>query len=1093
MPLREYCAQTGESLQIQPIIIASILCNACPKSNVRVVRFRFNGFPPNSMRSALCFLLALIAFFFFGCTRTRYRTAADRDSYQIIQEKSAYISTQMPRFQVTPDPRSRFHDATNADCPQLPVPRPVLNGYALPDLVTASPDTSTQSQAANTPPQSSDIESASPPVTVMSPAVEQTLPIVSLNHSLNHDPAIVSVSAAVPLAIAGASGNDLVIQTPVTAVAYEQQEPATVQAAERIAAPEPKQPESVGARVETTPKDQLPSPPGRTSNATTGKVAIPSPAWDVLPRNCLERMLEFQSLQTEYSQSFGQSEGIPGAEISSNVRRLTLANLMELATINSREYQTRKEVLFTTALALTRRRYQFELNPSPFGNGAAANFRHLRTNGITENQLAMPSGVGVQRTLATGGEFLARFANTVVLTFNGPSGFASDIGSEMIFDFQQTIFQRDVRFENLTQAERDVIYATRDYLRFRKLLFRDIADQYYTLLLSYRGIEINAQDYFTNLRGFIQSQAEYRTAEKIPRIQVDQFEQNVLRTRSNLVSNCFSLDASLDQLKFRLGLPIEMPLYLELTELQSIALKDELSVARQMISRARAELLNARSSTMMDTTTLANVAEVLAERMSNILRIQEQMELSFAAQGNAAQGNTQADTPASLQAVKKAGEELSQLQKLLKILGVRMQVDLLREELNAQLKSETPAPPLRVLIRAIDYCATQLQTIDLAIESSQSAATTNAKAQAATALLLNRRRDASKKLDELMAFVDKISSSLSSSVAASAMDDLEKIPDRMQESVKLAEEIEHLALDATKDILPSEGKSIEVKVQNTVDKTIELGDRLLEKGPDGWKEIEIDANEALLTGLVQRLDLMNQRGDLADAWRQIKLAGDDLRSIVDLRATQFLRTRRTGTNPFDFTFDESETRLSVALDTPLNRRVQRNNFRVALISYNVGLRNLMAAEDSIKLDVRQDLRQLALDRNQYSIAVASAALAYERVISTRLRLQFGVANVAARDFLEAQQAYTNALSSIARQHVNYITDRTELFFDLEAFDVDQWGHWSGVAEDNAPQVNVDFPNANPRPYDSLPPRVWYSPTIRQMEQIAPGDASVQQP
>ncbi len=257
----------------------------------------------------------------------------------------------------------------------------------------------------------------------------------------------------------------------------------------------------------------------------------------------------------------------------------------------------------------------------------------------------------------------------------------------------------------------------------------------------------------------------------------------------------------------------------------------------------------------------------------------------------------------------------------------------------------------------------------------------------------------------------------------------------------------------------------------------------------GWEEIELDHNEALLTGLVQRLDLMNQRGDLADAWRQIKLAGDDLRSIVDLRATQSIRTRSTGNDPFDFSFDDSDTRLSMALDTPLNRRLQRNNFRLALISYNVGLRNLMAAEDTIKLDVREDLRQLALDRNQYTIAVASAALAYERVISTSLRLQLAVQNVAARDFLEAQQAYTNALSSIARLHVNYITDRLELFFDLEAFDVDD------VCIGRCPrrlwsENQYGLPNTNPRPYDYLPPKVWYSPTIRQMEKIGPGGALI---
>jgi hypothetical protein len=1046
------------------------------------------------MRSALCLSFSLIAVFTLGCTRARYRTAADRDSYQIIQEKSACIPAQMPVFQVTPDPRSRFYDATNPDCPQLPVPRPVLNGYTLPELVTATHGGNAPMQSAQSSTQPSTDRAVTPASAVTVPDFQPLLKTVPTPEPRTQDSSTFSVSAAIPLAIAGAPDDAVVVQSLTTGVTYDPQSDAVVTAAEQVDAPESVQANSANAN------EQSSAPTEHTNNSSPsntpgGKVVIPKPAWDVLPKNCLERMLEFESLQAEYANTFEQSESSRDAG-RADIRRLTLPNLMELATINSREYQTRKELLFTTALALTRRRYQFDLNPSPFGNGTSANFRHLQANGVTENQLVVPSGVGVQQTLATGGEFLARFANSVVLTFNGPSGFATDIGSEMIFDFQQTVLQRDVRFENLTQAERDVIYATRDYLRFRKLLFRDVADQYYSLLLTYRGIEINAQDYFTNLRGFIQSQAEYRTAEKIPRIQVDQFEQNVLRTRGNLVSNCFALDTALDQLKFRLGLPVEMPLYLELTELKSISLKDELSVARQMIGRARTELLSARSSTMMDTTTLANVAEVLADRMANILRIQEQME-SSAVKGEPARGALDAslpnDKPATLQAVKQAADELAQLQKLLQILGVRMQVDMLREELDAQLKPESPAPPLRVLIRAVDFCATQLQVIDLAIKDQSNRSSDSQSDTEATTKLLERRNEASKKLDGLIAFVDKISSSLASNVAASAIDDLEKIPDRMQDSLMLAETVEKLALEATKEILPQEGKSIEAKVQVTVDKTIELSDRLLEKGPDGWEEIEIDPNEALLTGLVQRLDLMNQRGDLADAWRQIKLAGDDLRSIVDLRATQALRTRSAGTNPFDFTFDDSETRVSVALDTPLNRRVQRNNFRVALINYNVGLRNLMAAEDSIKLDIRQDLRQLALDRNQYSIAVASAALAYERVISTRLRLQFGVANVAARDFLEAQQAYTNALSSIARQHVNYITDRTELFFDLEAFDVDQWGHWPGVAEDGGPQVNVDFPNTNPRPYDSLPPRVWYSPTIRQMEQIPPGEASILQP
>ena len=985
------------------------------------------------MRSLIAFyFLLLLPILAVGCSRTKYRRAADRDAYRIVQEKSACLGEQVPAdYTVKPDPRSRFYDPTNPDCPQLPVPRSVLNSYAIPQLNSDS---------------------------------SRSLP----------NPAPSSISRTITDQVEESQPTTLVDQ--VVYQASFQNESVTPVGHDRNPAVNRKSEDGQDST-------QSNSPP-------INRVTIPAQAWNVLPANCLERMLEFETLRDEYAQTFADSgnerTGIDSTDIDRTgvqVRRMTLANLMELATINSRDYQARKETLFRTALTLTRQRYQFDLNPSPFGNGTSADYRHLRRNGVTENRLATPSGVGVEKTLATGGEFLARFANSVVLTFNGPSGFATDIGSEMIFDFQQTVFQRDVRFETLTRAEREVIYATRDYLRFRRQLFRDVSNQYYNLLLNFRSIEINAQDYFTTLRGFIQSQAEYRTAEKIPRIQVDQFEQNVLRARSNLVTNCFTLEAALDQLKFRLGLPTEMTLNMDLTELASISLKDELSVARQMINRARVELLNARSATAIDATTLANVAEVLADRMSNILRIQRRMELSAAQ----AEGQNDANQFAlnSDQAFERARVELSQLQQLLQILGVRLQVDMLRKELDSQLNSETPAPPLRVLIRAIEFCGAELEVIDLAIASLRTDPNKRGRDS-----LVKRRSDAATKLTSLKEFLEEVSKNLNSELAINASDTFRRIPQRMQESVSLVEQLELLARDATRDIVPAEGKSIESKVQSTVDKTIALSDRLLEKGPDGWEEIGVDRDEALLTGLVQRLDLMNQRGELADAWRQIKLAGDDLKSIVDLRATQVLRTKSNGNDPLDFSFDDSETRLSVALDTPLNRRLQRNNFRLALINYNLGLRNLMAAEDSIKLDIREDLRQLALDRNQYTIAVASAALAYERVISTKLRLQFAVANVAARDFLEAQQAYTNALNSIARQHVNYVTDRTELFFDLEAIDVDNNGYWSGVTEDYGPQVNVDFPGTNPRPYDCLPPRVWYSKSVRQMEQIAPGESMV---
>ena len=189
-----------------------------------------------------------------------------------------------------------------------------------------------------------------------------------------------------------------------------------------------------------------------------------------------------------------------------------------------------------TALRLTLERYAYDLKFASLGNGASVDYEHNRIGGETVNSLSIPSGVLLEKTLASGGNLILGFANSVLLTFNGPTEFTEDVSSELVGQFTQSLLQRDVVFESLTQSERDVVYAARSFARFRKEFFRDLATQYYhQLLLTYRDIEIDAQDYFSNLRGFLQAGAEYR-AGRLPRFQVDQFEQDALSSRSVLIS-----------------------------------------------------------------------------------------------------------------------------------------------------------------------------------------------------------------------------------------------------------------------------------------------------------------------------------------------------------------------------------------------------------------------------------------------------------------------------------------------------------------------------------------------------------------------------
>ncbi|MCA9058350.1 MAG: TolC family protein, partial [Planctomycetaceae bacterium] len=64
-----------------------------------------------------------------GCSRQFWRRQADRDSYKVITEKLNDPHWQLPRIDVTPDPRSRFYDPFDPDCEPMPPDDPAAHHY----------------------------------------------------------------------------------------------------------------------------------------------------------------------------------------------------------------------------------------------------------------------------------------------------------------------------------------------------------------------------------------------------------------------------------------------------------------------------------------------------------------------------------------------------------------------------------------------------------------------------------------------------------------------------------------------------------------------------------------------------------------------------------------------------------------------------------------------------------------------------------------------------------------------------------------------------------------------------------------------------
>ena len=155
-------------------------------------------------------------------------------------------------------------------------------------------------------------------------------------------------------------------------------------------------------------------------------------------------------MREEFERSF--EHDVP-SDLFDTAQRLSLEDIVDLAILNSRAYQTQKEILYRVALRLSLERFDYELKFATTGHRTFVDYTHDRAAGITENNLRVPTTIRADKMMYSGADMLAQFANRVLLTFNGPQGFAADIGSDLLFDISQSVFQNDIRFEALTQAE----------------------------------------------------------------------------------------------------------------------------------------------------------------------------------------------------------------------------------------------------------------------------------------------------------------------------------------------------------------------------------------------------------------------------------------------------------------------------------------------------------------------------------------------------------------------------------------------------------------------------------------------------------------
>jgi outer membrane protein TolC len=328
-----------------------------------------------------------------------------------------------------------------------------------------------------------------------------------------------------------------------------------------------------------------------------------------------------------------------------------LERALLIAVRNNRGYQNRKESLYLAALGLTLERHRY----TPiFGGGAGADYATTASDQARASDFsrALSEGRevigGIEAVTGTPAQLLRNYADLVESAGNlagvdatttdivreqqvgGSTGFDVNLllrgggrlalgltsnflrfttgdaraASSTVIDaaFSQPLWRgagRLVNLERLTQAERDVLYAVRDYTQFRKDFVVDVCSAYYRVLQN-RDIARNAWESYESFQQSVTRERAFAQEGRRTVAALGRLEQAELDNQNRWINAVRSYRESLDQFKIQLGLSTDTNLVLDSAELDAlratglqhpeIAVGDAIAVALE----ARLDLWNER-------------------------------------------------------------------------------------------------------------------------------------------------------------------------------------------------------------------------------------------------------------------------------------------------------------------------------------------------------------------------------------------------------------------------------------------------------------------------------------------------------------------
>lgn len=703
---------------------------------------------------------------------------------------------------------------------------------------------------------------------------------------------------------------------------------------------------------------------------------------------------------------------------------LTRDNVSRLAFLNSRDYQTQIESLYLQSLTLSLSR--FDLDTQWFG-GFGSQFLASGDGANANRLLSGNSNFGFSRNLAGGGQLIANVANSLVWQL-GPAG-GNTAGGAIVVGLTQPLLRgafEHVRLEGLTLQERVLLYAVRDFARFRRQFYFGVVTSYLSLVAQQQSLN-NAELNLESLQRNLDEHQELLKQGMVSPIQVDQVFQQFQAGRLNVLSTRQQLQDAQDRFKVQLGLPPDLEVQVDRELLDGFILSDpKLDEIQNQIDEVYRELLKSLPPEVAAAQKLASTAESIQPIVQQLQKQLPEVQQEFARWEAKLKEKSEQELDTSDQLDFDLQDTLrDRIGQVLETLEQNLEADLKEAKKLIELTANEPTSASDTISKTTDNDAKPE-------DKTASRAESDAEKEQVTG----------------------------DPVWYNALSEAEQT--RVRRWNRLQRFI---------------GRELRERIGSLIVAQTQIRLFLIE-----LNELEVAADRTVDVALANRFDLMNAQAQVSDAARAVEVAADLLESNLTVNAQANLATDPLKDNPLRFDSSAASYAAGLQFDGPLNRFAERNIYRSAQIGYQQSRRRFMATHDQIVLEIRQDLRTLELSRRNFQISRQQLITAARQVEEAQLRLRNagqGGDSSLTQDLLQALQGLLSARDNLISSWIGFETQRINLYVDTEQLQLDEQGAWLNESENFAPassSLNQSDASDSPEPTNSPEPSDLPEPT-----------------